>query len=70
MARSHDNDGEPTLALLLAISFFIGIWLLLGLGMKGVLDIITPDSRKSTLDLPIREKQIASTNLATLSSLL
>lgn len=55
MARSHDNNGEPTLALLLAISFFIGIWLLLGLGMKGVLDIITPDSRKSTLDLSTGE---------------
>ncbi|MEN8443605.1 MAG: hypothetical protein ABG776_01190 [Cyanobacteria bacterium J06555_13] len=70
MAHPHNNDGEPTLAFYLALTFFIGLWLLIGVGVQGVLKIITPSSKKSTLHPSVTAEQIALSSPTVSSRLL
>ena len=44
MANFNHNNDEPSLGYPLAISLLLGTWLLLGLGVQGIFQIIVPQA--------------------------
>lgn len=48
MAHFNHNNDEQSLGVSLVIAFLLGTWLLVGLGVQGIFQMLVPESAQPT----------------------